>query len=88
MSRTPYFSRIPCSASALARLSAVWPPMVGSTESGRSWAMIRSATSTVMGSMYVRWANSGSVITVAGLLFKRTTSTPSSRSALVAWVPE
>ena len=50
--------------------------------------MICSAASTVMGSMYVRWANSGSVITVAGLLLRRTTSTPSSRSALMAWVPE
>ena len=50
--------------------------------------MICSAASTVIGSMYVRCANSGSVITVAGLLLSSTTSTPSSRSALIACVPE
>jgi hypothetical protein len=31
--------------------SAVWPPMVGSSASGRSLAMIFSTTSTVMGSI-------------------------------------
>ena len=35
---------------AMARLSAVWPPTVGSTASGRSMAMIASAASGVSGS--------------------------------------
>ncbi len=47
----PYFARMPCFASWTARFSAVCPPMVGSTASGRSAARIRSAASTVMGSM-------------------------------------
>src|SRR5437762_1514765 len=51
MSWQPYLARIPCFASCTARFSAVWPPMVGRTASGRSTAMIRSAASTVMGSM-------------------------------------
>jgi hypothetical protein len=38
--------------------------------------------------MYVRSANSGSVMIVAGFEFTRTTSYPSSRSALTACVPE
>ena len=42
ISLTLYFSRMPRSCSATARLSAVWPPTVGSTASGRSLAMIAS----------------------------------------------
>src|SRR6266545_1571112 len=34
--RTPYLSRTPASCSATAVFSAVWPPRVGSSESGRS----------------------------------------------------
>ena len=37
--------------SSMARLSAVWPPSVGSTASGRSRSMISSSTSAVSGSM-------------------------------------
>jgi hypothetical protein len=70
---TPYFSRMPASCSAMAMLSAVWPPSVGSTTSGRSAAMTFSSTSIVMGSMYVRSAKAGSVMIVAGLLLTRMT---------------
>ena len=45
ISLTLYFSRTPRSASSTARLSAVWPPTVGSIASGRSRAMIASTTS-------------------------------------------
>ena len=69
-------------------LSAVWPPMVGNRASGRSFLMIFSTTSGVSGSMYVRSAVSGSVMIVAGLEFTNTTSYPSARRALQAWVPE
>jgi len=69
-------------------LSAVCPPIVGSTASGRSFSMIRSTKSAVTGSMYVRSANSGSVMIVAGFEFTSTTSNPSSLSARVACVPE
>ena len=48
--RTPKRSSTPCSESSTARLSAVWPPSVGSTASGRSRSMIFSMVSTVMGS--------------------------------------
>ena len=88
MSLTLYFSRIPCSASATARLSPVWPPTVGSIASGRSLSMICATTSGVSGSTYVASASSGSVMIVAGLLLMSTTSSPSDRSALQAWVPE
>ncbi len=50
ISLTLYFSSVPRSASATARLSAVWPPTVGRTASGRSFAMICSASSGVSGS--------------------------------------
>ncbi len=71
MSWQPYLARMPPLASATARLSAVWPPMVGSSASGRSAARMRSAASTVMGSMYVRSAHSASVMMVAGLELSR-----------------
>ena len=67
---------------------AVCPPRVGSKASGRSRSMIRVTNAGVMGSMYVRSPNSGSVMMVAGLLFTRTPRQPSSRSALQACVPE
>jgi hypothetical protein len=74
MSFTPCRSSAPLFARATARFSAVWPPSVGRSASGFSRARICSANSGVMGSMYVRSANPGSVITVAGLEFRRTTS--------------
>ncbi len=51
MSSTPYFASVPFSCRATARFSAVWPPTVGSTASGRSAAMICAAISGVSGSM-------------------------------------
>ena len=63
----------PRSNNAIAKLSAVWPPKVGNTASGRSRSMIAASTSTVSGSMYVRSAKSGSVMMVAGLEFARIT---------------
>jgi len=45
-----YFSRIPRSCRAMAQLSAVWPPRVARTASGRSLAMIFSTISGVIGS--------------------------------------
>ena len=74
MSSQPYFSSTPLSWSARATLSAVCPPMVGSTASGRSLAITISTNSVVTGSIYVRSANSGSVMIVAGLEFTRMTS--------------
>ena len=63
---TPYLASTPRSSSARAVFSAVWPPMVGSSASGRSLAMIFSTISGVIGSMYVASATSGSVMIVAG----------------------
>ncbi len=88
MSSTSYLSSTPDSCRATAVLSAVWPPSVGSSASGRSLAMIFSTNSGVIGSTYVASANSGSVMIVAGLLLTRTTRKPSSRSTRHAWVPE
>ncbi len=51
ISVTLRFSRTPFSASASARLMAVWPPTVGRIASGRSRSMMRSRNSTVSGSM-------------------------------------
>lgn len=50
ISSTPYLSSTPASCSATAVLSAVWPPSVGSSASGRSLAMIFSTMSGVIGS--------------------------------------
>ena len=88
ISSQPYAVSAPESQSSSATLSAVWPPIVGSTASGRSLAMMRSTNSGVTGSMYVWSANSGSVMIVAGFEFTSTTSYPSSLSALAACVPE
>ena len=51
ISSTPYFSSTPDLASETAVLSAVWPPSVGSSASGRSLAMIFSTISGVIGSI-------------------------------------
>ena len=48
---TPNFSSTPSSASFMAVFSAVWPPMVGSRASGRSFSMILATTSGVIGSI-------------------------------------
>ena len=48
---TPYFSSTPCFARSSAQLSAVCPPMVGSSASGRSFSMIFSTIRQVIGSM-------------------------------------
>lgn len=50
ISSTPYFSSTPDSCSATAVFSAVWPPRVGSSASGRSLAMTSSTKSGVIGS--------------------------------------
>ncbi|MNC93372.1 hypothetical protein D3C83_99850 [compost metagenome] len=48
---TPYFSSTPCRARSSAQLSAVWPPIVGSSASGRSFSMMRSTVLQWIGSM-------------------------------------
>ncbi len=85
---TPYRSSTPCSCRATAAFSAVWPPSVGSTASGRWMAMTFSSVSVVIGSTYVASANSGSVMIVAGLELTRLTLIPSRFSTRQAWVPE
>jgi hypothetical protein len=85
---TPYFSSTPVSDNFIATLSAVWPPIVGRSASGFSFAITISTYSGVTGSRYVRSAISGSVMIVAGFEFTRMTSYPSSRSARDACVPE
>jgi hypothetical protein len=50
-SGVPGRATAPRSTSCMARLSAVWPPRVGSTASGCSRSMIRISTSTSSGSM-------------------------------------
>ena len=50
ISCTPNFSSVPSRCRASAVLSAVWPPMVGSTASGRSFSMMRATISGVIGS--------------------------------------
>ena len=48
--RTPYFASVPSLNSASAVFSAVCPPIVGNTASGRSLAMILATISGVIGS--------------------------------------
>ena len=48
---TPYFLSAPEASSDRAVFSAVWPPMVGKSASGRSLAMIFSTISGVIGSI-------------------------------------
>ena len=74
MSSTRNRSRVPSSASVRARFSAVWPPRVGRSASGRSRSMICVTGPGSSGSTYVAVANSGSVMIVAGFEFTRTTS--------------
>ena len=50
ISSTSYFASTPSSSSCTARLSAVCPPTVGSSASGRSFSMIFSSASAVRGS--------------------------------------
>ena len=85
---TPYFSSTPRLSNSMARFSAVWPPRVGRSASGRSFTMMDSSTSGSSGSIYVAWAKSGSVMIVAGFELARTTRYPSSLSTRQAWVPE
>ena len=47
----PNFSSRPSRCSAIAVLSAVWPPMVGRMASGLSFSMILATMSGVIGSM-------------------------------------
>ncbi len=51
ISSTPYLSRTPFSARAIAALSAVCPPSVASRASGRSLSITFSMNSGVIGSM-------------------------------------
>ncbi len=88
MSCTLYFASVPSSASFIAALSAVCPPIVGSSASGRSFSMILATISGVIGSIYVASARSGSVMIVAGFEFTSTMRYPSARSALHACAPE
>jgi hypothetical protein len=88
ISSTLYLRSTPVSCSATAAFSAVWPPSVGSTASGRWIAMTFSSVSVVIGSTYVASANSGSVMIVAGLELTRLTFMPSCLSTRQAWVPE
>jgi len=48
---TPYRASTPEASSARAVFSAVWPPMVGSSASGRSFSMILATISGVIGSI-------------------------------------
>ena len=50
-------SRTPASASSTARLSAVWPPSVGRSASGRSFSTIAASASASRGSRYVASAH-------------------------------
>ena len=51
ISSTPYFSSTPALSRSIAQLSAVWPPRVASSASGRSLAITFSTYSAVIGSM-------------------------------------
>jgi len=56
---TPHSASTPASSKSIARFSAVCPPTVGKSASGRSRLMMAETDSTVSGSMYVRLAVSG-----------------------------
>ena len=73
ISSTPCRFNAPDASSCIATLSAVCPPIVGSSASGFSLAMIFSTISGVIGSTYVASARPGSVMIVAGLEFTSTT---------------
>ncbi len=51
ISSTSYFSSTPSRTRSSAQLSAVWPPIVGSSALGRSFSMIRATVRQLMGSM-------------------------------------
>ena len=51
ISSTSYFSSTPSRTRSSAVLSAVWPPRVGSSASGRSFSMMRASVRQVIGSM-------------------------------------
>ena len=51
ISSTPYFSSTPSRTRSSAVLSAVWPPIVGSSASGRSFSMMRATVRQLTGSM-------------------------------------
>ncbi len=51
ISSTPYFVSTPSRARSSAQLSAVCPPIVGSSASGRSRSMISATIGQVIGSM-------------------------------------
>ncbi len=51
MSSTPNFSSTPSRTRSSAVLSAVWPPMVGMSASGRSFSMMRATVRQLTGSM-------------------------------------
>ena len=51
ISSTPYFSSTPSRTRSSAQLSAVCPPIVGSSAFGRSFSMMRSTVRQLTGSM-------------------------------------
>ena len=87
ISSTPSSASTPVSASWIARLSAVCPPIVGSSASGRSRSRTLRTPSTSSGSRYVRSAKPGSVMIVAGFELTTIVRKPSSRSTLSACEP-
>ena len=88
ISWTPNSLRTPRFSSSSAQLSAVCPPIVGNTASGRSRSITRRTLSHSTGSMYTASAVSGSVMIVAGFELTRITLYPSARSARHACTPE
>ncbi|MNC66445.1 hypothetical protein D3C75_1168390 [compost metagenome] len=48
---TPNLASTPCFSRSSAQFSAVWPPMVGSRASGRSFSMILATVCHLIGSM-------------------------------------
>jgi hypothetical protein len=84
ISSTSNLVNTPSRARSSAQLSAVWPPIVGRSASGRSRSMIFAIICQVIGSTYVTAAISGSVMIVAGLELTRMIRYPSSARALHA----
>ena len=68
-----YFFNNPTFSAFIAKLSAVWPPMVGRIASGFSFFITSSSISIEIGSIYVLSATPGSVIIVAGFELIKTT---------------
>ncbi len=88
ISSIPNSSSTPLSASSIARLSAVCPPIVGRSASGRSRSSTLRTPGRSSGSRYVRSAKPGSVMIVAGFELTTIVRKPSSRSTFSACVPE